>query len=77
MIDKILEHEGFLDKRRDLQFKVHWKGYETEDDSWVPYSELRDTAALHQYLLGQTTKEFHKLIPPKFFKNGRYAPDDE
>ena len=68
VIDKILDHEGALDKRRDLQFKVHWKGYETEDDSWVPYSELRDTAALHQYLLAQPTREFHKLVPPNFLR---------
>jgi hypothetical protein len=76
-IDKILDHEGSLDRRRDLKFKVHWKGYEAEEDSWVPYSELRDTAALHEYLLRQPTRAFHKLIPPKFFKNGQYSPDDE
>ena len=76
-IDRILEHNGKLNNRRELQFKVHWTGYEADEDSWVPYSELRDTAALHQYLLAQNTGAFRRLIPPKFFKDGQYAPDED
>jgi hypothetical protein len=41
-----------------LKFKVHWTGYDAAADSWVPYSELRDTTALHTYLLAQPAKEF-------------------
>ena len=40
-IEKVLDHEGLLDHRRDLKFKVHWKGYESEEDSWVPYLRWR------------------------------------
>jgi hypothetical protein len=75
-IDKILDHNGFLDQRSKLKFLVHWTGYESSADSWVPYSELRDTGALHQYLLAQPSTTFQRLIPPKFFKNGIYAPDE-
>jgi hypothetical protein len=76
-IDKILEHNDMLQNRRDLKFKVHWTGYEADEDSWVPYSELRDTGALHKYLLAQPGREFQRLIPPKFFKDGQYAPDED
>jgi hypothetical protein len=65
-IDRILDHNGKLNNRRELMFKVHSTGYEADEDSWVPYSELRDTTALHQYLLAQNTGAFQKLIPPKF-----------
>jgi hypothetical protein len=75
-IDSILDHKGSLQHRRDLEFKVHWTGYESSEDSWVPYAELRDTAALHKYLLDKPTRDFHKLIPSKFFKHGVYSPDE-
>ena len=76
-IDSIVDHKGTLTQRTNLKFKVHWTGYETSADSWVPYSELRDTAALHRYLLAQPTRDFHTLVPPKFFKHGVYSPDDD
>jgi hypothetical protein len=70
-------HNNMLNNRRDLKFKAHWKGYEADEGSWVPYSELRDTEALHKYLLAQPGREFQRLIPSKFFKNGQYSPDEE
>jgi hypothetical protein len=76
-IDRILEHNNQLNSRRELKFKVHWTGYEADEDSWVPYAELRDTEALHKYLLAQPGREFQRLIPSKFFKNGQYSPDEE
>jgi hypothetical protein len=76
-IDAVLDHKGSLDRRRDLLFKVHWTGYDGEADSWVPYSELRDTGSLHKYLLSTANKALHKLIPTKFFKNGIYSPDTD
>jgi hypothetical protein len=76
-IDRVLDHNKLLDRRRDLKFLVHWTGYDSSEDSWVPYSELRDTAALHKFLLAQPGTEFQRLIPAKFFKNGQYAPDEE
>jgi hypothetical protein len=76
-IDEVTDYHGSLDHRRDLKFKVHWTGYDAAADSWVPYSELRDTAALHKYLLAQPAKEFQLLIPKKFFKKGVYSPENE
>ena len=72
-IDSVTDYHGSLDRRRDLKFKVHWTGYDAGADSWVSYSELRDTAALHKYLLpknfnyssllNSSRKESMHLIP--------------
>ena len=76
-INAVTDYHGSLDRRRELKFKVHWTGYDAAAESWVPYSELRDTAALHKYLLAQPAKEFQLLIPAKFFKKGVYSPDKD
>jgi hypothetical protein len=77
VIGKILAHEGDLQHKRKLRFKVHWKGYPSNEDSWAPYSELRDSGALHQYLLAKQDRKFLNLVPRKFFKDGKYAPTTE
>jgi hypothetical protein len=77
VIEEITAHQGLMTSRREMEFLVRWKGYGPEADKWEPYSELRDTAALHQYLLAQANAKFRRLIPGKFFKNGAYSPDPE
>ena len=58
------EVEEVLDSRRNkrrrnlLEYKVHWKGYPREDDSWLPHSELQDTAP-------ELLQEFHDRYPKK------------
>jgi hypothetical protein len=32
-----------------LEFKVSWKGYSPRFDSWEPWSELKDCAAVDTY----------------------------
>ena len=77
VIGQILDHEGNLSRKRDLRFKVRWQGYAADEDSWVEYSELRDSGALHEYLLSKPDRKFHRLVPQKFFRNNEYAPDVE
>jgi hypothetical protein len=77
VIEQILDHEGNLSRKRDLRFKVRWQGYAADEDSWVEYSELRDSGALHEYLLSKPDRKFHRLVPRKFFKDNEYAPDDD
>lgn len=77
VIEQILDHEGNLSRKRDLRFKVRWQGYAADEDSWVEYSELRDSGALHEYLLSKPDRKFHRLVPRKFFKGNEYAPDDD
>ena len=55
-IEKILEHQpkelGFKarDKKKTLQFLVKWKGLPAEHNEWLTYMNVRDTAALQQYV---------------------------
>ena len=66
-IDSILNHRGDTWKnkyiKKSLEFLVHWTGYDNTYDTWEPWSELRDTEQLRQYLLA---KNLQYLIPKKF-----------
>ena len=51
IIEKILEHHGGVkDTKSKWDFKVRWLGYDETDDSWIPYSEVRDNALFHDYV---------------------------
>ena len=50
-----------------MSFLVRWLGYEEEDDSWVDWSEIRDTEQLHIYL---ASKGLGALFPQKFKRTG-------
>ena len=62
-VDSIIKHRGSWNKRKELEFLVQWKGYDPSHNSWEPWSELRDNAILHTYLVMQGAE---KLIPAKF-----------
>ena len=49
-VDKVFRHRGDLKSKRDLEFHVKWLDYDESRDSWEPYSALRDTSQLHEYL---------------------------
>ncbi len=63
VIEKVIDHRGDLTKKSSLTFKVRWQGYSAEEDTWEPWSQLRDTEALHVYL-----RSINKgnMIPKKF-----------
>lgn len=62
-VEKILEHKGDLTKKKDIKFLVSWLGHPDSENSWEPYSNLRDTDQLHAYLTEHNMKQ---LIPAKF-----------
>ena len=37
-------------KRMKLDFKVRWFGYGSDEDSWIPYTEAKETEALADYM---------------------------
>jgi hypothetical protein len=74
-IEAIIDHRGDARYRTQIEFLVRWKGYDASEELWLPYSELRDSDALHRYLLAQPTRLMQKLVPSKFFVNGMYAPE--
>jgi hypothetical protein len=49
-IETILAHRGDRTRRKTMEFKVHWKGESIDDATWEPYSNLRDTDQLLDYL---------------------------
>jgi hypothetical protein len=59
-IEYIVTHSGNPKRKSDMDFQVRWLGYDESEDSWLPWSEVRNVPALHTYLRenGMT-----KLIP--------------
>jgi len=52
VIEKIIQHTGNPRKKLSMDFKVRWAGYGPDDDLWLPWSEIRGTEALREYLQG-------------------------
>ena len=74
-IAAIRDHRGDARYQTQIEFLVRSKGYDESEDLWLPYSELRDSGALREYLLAQPTRVMQKLVPAKFFVDGAYAPE--
>jgi hypothetical protein len=55
-VESILEHRPAGPKRQakvkpsDYWFKVKWAGFSEEENSWEPYSELKNLLPLEEYL---------------------------
>ena len=65
-IDHIVAHSGDPRYKRKMDFKVRWQGQPAERDQWLPYSALRDTSQLHDYLRRSNDDQLRKLIPTQF-----------
>lgn len=62
-VEEILQHTGSHKKLSSLHFLVKWRNYDDTHNSWEPYTNLRKTAGLHDYLRG---KNLQSLIPKEF-----------
>jgi hypothetical protein len=71
-IAEVIDHQSIVDpeddgrKRRrhsELWFLVRWAGFPTQEDSWEPFKSIRDTEALHTYLVKAKMTSY---IPQKF-----------
>ena len=62
LIENILSHRGDRTRRNTMEFLVKWEGYTDDANSWEPYSHLRDTEHLLNYLRANRLKS---LIPNK------------
>jgi transposase InsO family protein len=49
-VERILNHRGDKTRRKTMEFLVRWRGQGPANDSWEPYSELRDNESLLEYL---------------------------
>ena len=50
VVDKIVAHRGPPKRKSRMTFKVRWQGYSEVDDTWEPYSVVKDLAALDEYI---------------------------
>jgi hypothetical protein len=53
-VEAIVDHRllpGRGPRRRRLEFRVRWRGYEPEEDTWLPFAQVKDLAALDVYAL--------------------------
>jgi hypothetical protein len=48
-VQEIVEHEGSSKDVKKWRFKIRWLGYEPEDDTWLPWSSVKDLEALEKY----------------------------
>jgi hypothetical protein len=63
VVERILRHKGNTKLLNTLEFFVLWKGFDQSEASWVPWSNLRTNARLHEYLHSQN---LDRLIPRQF-----------
>ena len=49
LVESIIEHRGSGRSGDPLSFQIRWEGYGPEDDSWLPYREVKDLSALDEY----------------------------
>ena len=55
-VERVLEHRPpgptrlAGSKPSDYWFKIKWSGFSDEENSWEPYSELKDLTPLEEYL---------------------------
>ena len=47
VVEKIVDHKKVSSR---LEFRIRWLGYAPEEDTWLPYREVKDLAALDEYL---------------------------
>jgi hypothetical protein len=49
VVDSIVAHQGSPKKKSKMMFLVRWQGYGPEADTWEPYANVKELAALDEY----------------------------
>jgi hypothetical protein len=49
-VDSIVDHSGNMKQKGKMKFRVRWTGYDPNEDTWLPYREVKDLEALDYYL---------------------------
>jgi hypothetical protein len=70
-VERVLEHKGHFNKKKELLFLVKWKNYSSEDNTWEPWKNVMYNEALHKYLndIGRTN-----MIPASIIRFIRCFP---
>jgi hypothetical protein len=48
-VERILDMRGDPKKKKSLEFLVKWKGYDVDENSWEPWSHVRNLQALDDF----------------------------
>jgi transposase InsO family protein len=56
LVEKILAHRGSTRKKTAMSFKVRWEGFGPEDDTWEPYSAVKDLEVFQLYKKSENLK---------------------
>ncbi len=62
-VDKIVDHTGNVRRRSGMAFRVCWKGYTPDDDTWQPIKTVRETQAFVNYC---RENKFSSLVSKRF-----------
>ncbi len=62
-VDKIIDHTGNVRRRSEMTFRVRWKGYTPDDDTWQLMKTVRKTQAFVDYC---TEKKLSSLVSKTF-----------
>jgi hypothetical protein len=49
VVEKIVDHREEGRKPKNWMFRVRWHGYEPSEDTWLPWKEVKDLAAMDVY----------------------------
>ena len=64
LVKEILTHNGDPKRRLLMKFRVHWLGFDEEEDhTWESFKTLRLIPCLHEYL---SNNNLTSLIPKEF-----------
>ena len=63
-VEKVLSYQGDIRKVTSLTFLVKWLGYDNADNTYEPWSGMKDNVKLHEFLIRENLKN---LIPRKYF----------
>jgi hypothetical protein len=73
IVEEIRGKKGNFKRKDELMFKVHWKGFNDEDDTFEPWKNLRTNEVLHDWM---RKNNFAKEIPEQYQQEGLNAHDE-
>jgi len=51
LVESIVAYRGNIrGKRQQLEFRIHWQGYDDTEDTWLPWSEVRDLILMDAFI---------------------------
>jgi hypothetical protein len=53
IVEQIINHKGNPKRKTQMSFEVKWKNFPSSENTWEPWSFVRDTDSLHEYLRAQ------------------------